>query len=546
MDQLKVWDDLRHHYMQIRDVHMRDLFAADSSRFKKFSVELDDFLLDYSKNLITDKTLELLFELARQRDLTGWRDRMFNGEIINTSEQRAVLHIALRNRGDQPIYVNGIDVMPDVRRVLGQMREFVEAVQSGTWRGFSGEKITDVVNIGIGGSHLGPEMVCEALRPYAHPAIRVHFISNIDGSDIWETLRHIDPKSSLFVVSSKTFTTQETLTNAHTARNWLLEYFEDETAIASHFVAVSTNSTAVHAFGINTNNMFIFWDWVGGRYSLWSAIGLSIALYLGMDAFEELLSGAYFMDEHFRQAPLQSNMPVIMGLLGVWYINFFGAETHAILPYDHYMHRFPAYFQQGDMESNGKHVDRKGLSLEWQTGPVVWGEPGTNGQHAFYQLIHQGTRLIPCDFIAPAISHNPVGRHHEILISNFLAQPETLMRGRTLDEVCSELNAQGMPPEESERLSPYKVMEGNRPSNSLLLRKITPHSLGMLIALYEHKIFTQGVVWGIDSFDQWGVELGKQLAKAILSELEGPDAASDHDSSTNGLINSFKRFRSMN
>ncbi|WP_455380754.1 glucose-6-phosphate isomerase, partial [Acidihalobacter prosperus] len=380
----------------------------------------------------------------------------------------------------------------------------------------------------------------------AHPGIRVHFVSNIDGSDIRETLRHIDPESSLFVVSSKTFTTQETLTNAHTARDWLMEYFEDEAAIASHFVAVSTNGSAVRDFGIDISNMFVFWDWVGGRYSLWSAIGLSIAIYLGMDAFEELLCGAYFMDEHFRKAPLQSNMPVIMGLLGVWYINFFGAETQAILPYDHYMHRFPAYFQQGDMESNGKHVDREGSLLHWDTGPVVWGEPGTNGQHAFYQLIHQGTRLIPCDFIAPAISHNPVGKHHEILISNFLAQSEALMRGRTLEEVYSELEAQGVSPEERERLSPYKVMEGNRPSNSLLLRKITPHSLGMLIALYEHKIFTQGVIWGIDSFDQWGVELGKQLAKSILPELDGPGTVNNHDCSTNGLISCFKRFRSRN
>lgn len=543
LNELPVWQDLARHYVAIRDTHMRELFAADPVRFERFSLQLDDLLLDYSKNRITDETLALLFRLAGDCDVGGWRDRMFAGEAINVSEGRAVLHVALRNRSGRPIRVAGEDVMPGVQAVLTQMREFVEAVQTGVWRGFAGDEITDVVNIGIGGSHLGPEMVCEALRPYAHPRIRMHFVSNIDGTDILETLRQVAPEQVLFVVASKTFTTQETLTNAHTARAWLLDYFGDEAAVARHFVAVSTNAEAVQAFGIDTTNMFAFWDWVGGRYSLWSSIGLSIALYLGMDAFEDLLAGAHRMDEHFRTAPLEASMPVILALLGVWYINFFGAETHAILPYDQYLRRFPAYFQQGDMESNGKHVDREGRPVDWQTGPVVWGEPGTNGQHAFYQLIHQGTRLVPCDFIAPAISHNPVGAHHDILLSNFFAQPEALMRGRTLEEVREELRGQELPAEEIERLARHKVMLGNRPSNSLMLRRITPHALGMLTALYEHKIFVQGVIWGIDSFDQWGVELGKQLAKAILPELGGDAVVDTHDSSTNGLIAYYKHQR---
>ncbi|AOV18436.1 glucose-6-phosphate isomerase [Acidihalobacter aeolianus] len=543
LTELPTWQALKQHFEEISGLHMRDLFAADSERFARFSLQLDDLLLDYSKNRITDETLALLQDLARERDVTGWRDRMFAGETINVSEQRAVLHIALRNRSGQPIRVGGEDVMPGVREVLAQMRDFVGSVRSGEWRGFAGDEITDVVNIGIGGSHLGPEMVCEALRPYGHARIGVHFVSNVDGTDIREVLRRVQPESVLFVVASKTFTTQETLTNAHTAREWLLDYYGDEKAVARHFVAVSTNAEAVHDFGIDTANMFAFWDWVGGRYSLWSAIGLPIALYIGMDAFEDLLAGAHQMDEHFRSAPPEQNMPMILALLGVWYINFFGAETQAILPYDQYLHRFPAYFQQGDMESNGKHVDREGRIVSWKTGPVVWGEPGTNGQHAFYQLIHQGTRLIPCDFIAPAVSHNPVGTHHDILLSNFLAQPEALMRGRTLDEVRAELRGQGLDEDEVERLAPHKVMQGNRPSNALLLRQITPHSLGLLIALYEHKIFVQGVIWGIDSFDQWGVELGKQLAKVILPELEGDAPVDSHDASTNGLIAYYKRLR---
>ncbi|OBS08770.1 glucose-6-phosphate isomerase [Acidihalobacter prosperus] len=543
LDELPIWQDLLRHYEQARALHMRELFAEDPIRFERFSLQLDELLLDYSKNRVTDETLALLFGLARARGVPEWRDRMFAGEAINVSEGRAVLHVALRNRSGRPMHADGEDVMPPVLAVLAQMRAFVEAVHSGAWRGFAGDEITDVINIGIGGSHLGPEMVCEALKPYGHPRIRVHFVSNVDGTDIREALRAVQPESVLFVVASKTFTTQETLTNAHTAREWLLDYFGDEKAVARHFVAVSTNAEAVHAFGIDTANMFAFWDWVGGRYSLWSAIGLPIALYLGMDAFEDLLAGAHRMDEHFRGAPLEDNMPVVLALLGVWYINFFGAETHAILPYDQYLHRFPAYFQQGDMESNGKHVDREGRSVGWQTGPVVWGEPGTNGQHAFYQLIHQGTRLIPCDFIAPATSHNPVGAHHDILMSNFFAQSEALMRGRTLDEVRAELRGQGLAEEDIERLAPHKVMQGNRPSNSLLLYKITPHALGMLIALYEHKIFVQGVIWGIDSFDQWGVELGKQLAKAILPELSAQAPADRHDSSTNGLIEHYRRLR---
>ncbi|APZ42094.1 glucose-6-phosphate isomerase [Acidihalobacter ferrooxydans] len=537
------WKALQAHYETLRDVHMRGLFAADPQRFEHFSLTLDGLLLDYSKNRVTDETLKLLFDLAREREVEALRERMFAGEHINLTEDRAVLHVALRNRSNRPILDGAEDVMPAVNAVLGRMRTFVEAVQSGAWKGYSGKRITDVVNIGIGGSHLGPEMVCHALTPYGHPHINVHFVSNVDGTDIRETFRKVDPESVLFVVASKTFTTQETLTNAHTAREWLLDYHEDETAVARHFVAVSTNADGVREFGIDTEHMFGFWDWVGGRYSLWSAVGLSIALYIGMDAFEELLAGAHLMDEHFRSAPLERNMPVILALLGVWYINFFGAQTQAILPYDQYLNRFAAYFQQGDMESNGKHVDREGADVDYATGPVVWGEPGTNGQHAFYQLIHQGTRLIPCDFIAPAVSHNPVGEHHAILLSNFFAQPEALMRGRTLEEVLDELLAQGLDAETAQRLAPHKVMQGNRPSNALLLREITPRSLGTLIALYEHKIFVQGAIWNINSFDQWGVELGKQLAKVILPELADDAPITSHDSSTNGLINYYKRLR---
>ncbi len=468
---------------------------------------------------------------------------MFRGEKINFTENRAVLHVALRNRSNEPILADGEDVMPQVNAVLEKMGRFSAAVRGGQWRGHTGKPISDIVNIGIGGSDLGPVMVTEALRPYWQAGLRPHFVSNIDGTHISEALRGLDPETTLFIVASKTFTTQETLTNAHSARDWLLASLGDEAAVARHFVALSTNREAVQAFGIDPENMFEFWDWVGGRYSLWSAIGLSIAITIGMERFEELLAGAHDMDKHFRAAPLEENMPVILGLLGIWYNNFFAAQTHAILPYDQYLHRFPAYFQQGDMESNGKRVDRDGQVVDYSTGPVIWGEPGTNGQHAFYQLIHQGTKLVPADFLAPMESHNPIGRHHEILLSNFFAQTEALMRGKNEDEARAELAAAGLAGEALERLLPHKVFPGNRPTNSLLFRKLTPHTLGRLIALYEHKIFTQGVIWRINSFDQWGVELGKQLAQAILPELQGETPVTGHDSSTNGLINHYKQQR---
>ena len=534
------WRALTDHYYEIGERHMRDWFAQDPQRFDRFSLRFEDILLDYSKNRITAETLGLLLDLARERDVPGWIGRLFAGEKINSTEDRAVLHIALRNRSDRPIRVDGEDVMPAVNAVLEKMRAFTGLVRGGTWKGFSGQPIRDVVNIGIGGSDLGPLMVTEALKPYGSDALRVHFVSNIDGSHIAETLKRLDPATTLFIVASKTFTTQETLTNAQTARAWLLADAGDESAVARHFVALSTNTEAVRAFGIDPVNMFEFWDWVGGRYSLWSAIGLSIALYIGMDAFEELLAGAHALDEHFRTAPLDRNLPVILGLLGVWYVNFFDAETHAILPYDQYLHRFPAYFQQGDMESNGKRVTRDGVHVDYHTGPVIWGEPGTNGQHAFYQLIHQGTRLVPADLLAAAESHNPLGEHHRILLANFFAQGEALMRGKTEAEARAELEAQGLSGAALERLLPHKVFPGNRPTNSILYRKLTPRTLGSLIALYEHKIFVQGVIWGINSYDQWGVELGKQLARAILPELAAPGAATGHDASTRGLINYCK------
>jgi glucose-6-phosphate isomerase len=529
------WQALHAHYDAVRTRHMRNLFADDPERFERFSLRFEDLLLDYSKNRITAETMELLFALARECMLEDWRERMFAGEAINLTEGRPVLHIALRNRSGQPIEVAGTDVMPEVRGVLDRMRDFSEAVRSGEWRGHTGQPITDVVNIGIGGSDLGPHMVCEALRPYAHERLRMHFVSNVDGTQISETLRALDPRTALFIVASKTFTTQETLTNAHTARDWFLEH-APESAIPRHFVAVSTNAEAVRAFGIDTAQMFEFWDWVGGRYSLWSAIGLPIAISIGMSRFEELLDGAHAMDEHFRSAPLERNLPVILGLLGVWYNNFFGAQSQAILPYDQYLHRLPAYLQQADMESNGKYIDRAGRRVSYETGPVIWGEPGTNGQHAFYQLIHQGTKLIPCDFLAPALSHNPVGRHHDILLSNVLAQGEALMRGRTLAQAEEELRARGIPEGERAQRLPHMVFEGNRPSNTLLFKRLTPRTLGTLIALYEHKIFTQGVIWDVNSFDQWGVELGKQLAGVILGELGGEPSPAGHDSSTAGLL----------
>ncbi len=531
------WQALVKHRQQMADVHMRDLFASDPQRFERFSMRWGDILFDYSKNRITETTMALLLDLAYQANLSHAIEAMFNGAKINVTENRAVLHIALRNRANRPIMVDGKDVMPEVNQVLAKMRTFSEAVRSGTWKGCTGKAITDVVNIGIGGSDLGPKMVTEALKPYGKPDLRVHFVSNVDSSDLIETLKLLNPETVLFLVASKTFTTQETMTNAHSARAWFLASAKDEAAIAKHFVALSTNTDVVARFGIDTENMFGFWNWVGGRYSLWSAIGLSIALYLGMDRFEELLSGAYAVDEHFRTAPFEKNIPVIMGLLGIWYNNFFGAESHAILPYDQYLMYFPAYFQQGDMESNGKSVNRQGEWVDYSTGPIIWGQPGTNGQHAFYQLIHQGTKLIPCDFLAAASSHNPVGEHHPILLSNYLAQTEALMKGRTPEEARAELVAEGYTGEQLERLVSAKTFPGNRPTNSFLYPKLTPQILGSLIALYEHKIFTQGVVWNINSFDQMGVELGKQLAKAILPELKGEQSISAHDSSTNGLIN---------
>ncbi|RMH62447.1 MAG: glucose-6-phosphate isomerase [Zetaproteobacteria bacterium] len=539
----EAWQKLERHAARMRQVHMRDLFAEDEQRFARFSLRLDDILLDYSKNIITEETIRLLVRLAEQQDLRGWIERMFNGEKINNTEQRAVLHTALRNRSDRPVFVDGRDVMPDVRRVLSQMRAFTERVRNGEWRGSTGKRITDVVNIGIGGSDLGPVMVTEALRPYGSDALRVHFVSNVDGTHIVETLKKLHRESTLFVVVSKTFTTQETLANARTARDWFLTRGGTREAIARHFVAVSTNAEAVSAFGIDATNMFEFWDWVGGRYSLWSAVGLSIALYIGMDRFEELLDGAYAMDEHFRHAPFAENMPVVLALLGIWYNNFFAADSHAILPYDQYMHRFPAYFQQGDMESNGKRVTRDGKLVDYSTGPIIWGEPGTNGQHAFYQLIHQGTKLVPCDFLAPVESQNPVGEHHRLLLSNFFAQSEALMRGKQAQEVREELRAEGLDEARIEELLPHKVFPGNRPSNSIMFRKLTPRVLGSLIAMYEHKIFVQSVIWNINAFDQWGVELGKQLARKILPELTDDAPVSGHDASTNGLINFYKQLR---
>lgn len=537
------WQALQQHFEQMKSVHMRDLFAADADRFSKFSATFDDqMLVDYSKNRITAETLEKLQALARETDLSSAIAAMFAGEKINPTEDRAVLHVALRNRSNTPIYVDGHDVMPQVNAVLAKMKQFCARVIGGEWKGYSGKAITDVVNIGIGGSDLGPYMVTEALRPYKNH-LNMHFVSNVDGTHIAETLQRLDPETTLFLVASKTFTTQETMTNAHSARDWFLQAAGDECHVAKHFAALSTNEQAVSAFGIDTANMFEFWDWVGGRYSLWSAIGLSIALSIGYDNFEQLLSGAHAMDRHFATAPLQDNLPVLLALIGIWYNNFFGAETEAILPYDQYMHRFPAYFQQGNMESNGKYVDREGQVVDYQTGPIIWGEPGTNGQHAFYQLIHQGTKLIPCDFIAPAMSHNPLGDHHSKLLSNFFAQTEALAFGKSREAVEEEFAKAGKSAAEVEHIVPFKVFEGNRPTNSILLREITPYSLGMLIALYEHKIFTQGAILNIFSFDQWGVELGKQLANRILPELDDAQPVHSHDSSTNALINRFKAWR---
>ena len=536
------WRALAAHQHVIAQTHMRDLFDADPDRFRKFSLQACGMLLDYSKNRINDETVALLLGLARQAGLPKWIEKMFRGEKINVTEDRAVLHTALRNRGDQPVPVDGEDVMPGVRRALQHMRQFTEAVRSGEWRGYSGKPITDIVNIGIGGSDLGPAMVTQALRPYCGK-LRVHFVSNLDGAHLAETLQTLSPETTLFIVASKTFTTQETLTNARSARHWFLTSAGEAAHIARHFVALSTNTAEVKRFGIDPAHMFEFWDWVGGRYSLWSVIGLSIALAIGMDNFEALLEGAYEMDQHFRHAPLERNIPVIMGMMGVWYNNFFGAESHAILPYSQDLLRFPAYFQQGDMESNGKSVTRDGARVDYATGTVIWGEPGTNGQHAFYQLIHQGTYLISADFLAPIETHYPLEGHHDILVSNFFAQTEALMRGKTREEARAELERAGMSGEALEKLLPHKVFGGNRPTNSILFQKLTPRTLGSLIALYEHKIFVQGIVWNINSFDQWGVEYGKQLAQNIQHELRNSDPVSAHDASTNGLINHYKKNR---
>jgi glucose-6-phosphate isomerase len=537
------WKALLLHHAEMKTVQIKDLFKKDSKRFEKMSITLNDIIFDYSKNIITDETLEKLLQLAEDCKVKNAIQAIFDGEKINGTENRAVMHTALRNFSGQSMSIDGEDVMPEVRETRQKMKAFCEKIHSGEWKGYSGKKIKNIVNIGIGGSDLGPVMVTEALKPYWIEGINAYFVSNVDGTQIVETLKNVNPEETLFTIASKTFTTQETMTNAQTARDWFLKSAKDEKFVAKHFVALSTNEEGVKKFGIDPENMFVFWDWVGGRYSLWSSIGLSIALTIGYDNFEKLLKGAESSDHHFRTADFKENIPVIMALVGLWYTNFFGSETEAIFPYDQYMHRFPAYFQQGNMESNGKHTDRNGNDVTYSTGPVVWGEPGTNGQHAFYQLIHQGTHLIPCDFIAPAISHNPVGEHHKILVSNFIAQTEALMNGKNAEQVATELKEAGMERSQMEKLIPFKVFTGNKPTNSFLLKEITPFSLGALTALYEHKIFIQGVIWNIFSFDQWGVELGKQLATNVLPQLDNNDDIESHDASTNGLINAYKKWR---
>lgn len=539
----QAWQKLQAHFDQ-SDIQLNALFQQNPDRFKQFSTSLgDELLLDYSKNLITDETLKLLTELANEVDLSSAIRAMFNGEKINQTENRAVLHIALRNRSNTPVMVDGEDVMPAVNAVLAKMQAFCSKIHSGEWRGYTGKNITDIVNIGIGGSDLGPYMVTEALNSYKVEGINAHFVSNVDGTHITETLKKVDPETTLFLIASKTFTTQETMTNAHSARDWFLASAKENAHVAKHFAALSTNAQAVAEFGIDTDNMFEFWDWVGGRYSLCSAIGLSIALTIGYNNFEQLLAGAHSMDQHFANTDFENNIPVLLALIGIWYNNFYQAESEAILPYDQYMHRFAAYFQQGNMESNGKNCDRNGNPVDYQTGPIIWGEPGTNGQHAFYQLIHQGTKLIPCDFIAPAQSHNPAGDHHVKLLSNFFAQTEALAFGKTQQQVEAEFMAAGKTLDEVKHLVPFKVFDGNKPTNSILVKKITPHTLGQLLAMYEHKIFAQGIIWNIFSFDQWGVELGKQLANKILPELNNDQQIYSHDSSTNGLINAWKAWR---
>jgi glucose-6-phosphate isomerase len=539
----KAWNRLEEYHFEFEGKHMKELFANDEKRFQKYSLKFEDILVDFSKNIIDDEVREALLELANECELKDAIESMFTGQKINATEDRSVLHVALRNRSNTPIFADGENVMPEVNAVLGQMKDFSEKVISGAWKGYTGKAITDIVNIGIGGSDLGPLMVTEALKPYKKENINLHFVSNVDGTHIAETLKLVNPETTLFIVASKTFTTQETMTNANSAKDWFLKTAKDEAFVKFHFAAVSTNSKAVSAFGIDTKNMFRFWDWVGGRYSLWSAIGLSIACGIGFENYIELLEGAHAMDNHFRNTKFDKNIPVILALIGIWYNNFYGAETEAILPYDQYMHRFSAYFQQGNMESNGKYVDRNGDQVDYQTGPVIWGEPGTNGQHAFYQLIHQGTKLIPCDFIASAINHNQIGDHHVKLLANFFAQTEAMMVGKTAEQVDAELKAAGKSEAEIAELLPFKVFLGNIPTNSILFKKLTPRALGSLIAMYEHKIFVQGIIWNIYSFDQWGVELGKQLANAILPELINENQVNGHDASTNGLINAYKEMR---
>ncbi len=539
----QAWSALNEHFRQMKEVHLRTLFQEDTQRFSRFSLKFEDILVDFSKNRITEETHKLLLDLVEECKLSEAIEAMFSGKAINQTEDRAVLHVALRNRSNDPIQVDGEDVMPDVNEVLEKMKTFSEKIISGEWKGFRGKPIRDIVNIGIGGSDLGSVMVTEALKPYKKEHIDVHYVSNVDGTHISEVLKPLNPETTLFVIASKTFTTQETMTNANTAKDWFLKQANDKEAVKKHFVALSTNREEVEKFGIDPENMFGFWDWVGGRYSLWSAIGLTIACSIGFENFEELLAGGHAMDQHFRNTVPEKNIPVTLALIGIWYNNFFGAETESILPYDQYMHRFAAYFQQGNMESNGKYVDRDGDPVDYQTGPVIWGEPGTNGQHAFYQLIHQGTKLIPCDFLAPAKSQNPIGDHHAKLLANFFAQTEALMMGKTEEEAAQELRDQGKSEEEIKKLAPFKTFQGNRPTNSILFEKLTPRTLGALISMYEHKIFVQGVIWNIFSFDQWGVELGKQLAKKILPELDSDSTVTSHDASTNGLINAFKSMR---
>lgn len=537
------WSKLQAHFEKTQNVHLKELFAKDKNRFDNFSIQFEEILLDYSKNRITQETLDLLLDLAKETNLSEAIQQMFTGQKINETEDRAVLHIALRHQGNEPILFEGEDVMPDIKRVLKQVETFSNQVISGEWKGYTNKVITDIVNIGIGGSDLGPVMVTEALKPYKKENINVHYVSNVDGTHIAETLKKVNPETTLFMIASKTFTTQETMTNAHSARTWFLENVKNEEHIKKHFVAISTNSQGVGEFGIDTKNMFEFWDWVGGRYSLWSSIGLSMACTIGFENFSELLKGAYAMDTHFKTASFDKNIPVLLALIGLWYNNFYKAESEAILPYDQYLHRFAAYFQQGNMESNGKSMGRDGKPVNYETGPIIWGEPGTNGQHAFYQLIHQGTKLIPCDFIASAISHNPLSDHHDKLLSNFFAQTEALMNGKTEEEVINEFEKAGKNKDTYEYLVPFKAFDGNRPTNSILVKKITPYTLGNLLAMYEHKIFVQGIILNVFSFDQWGVELGKQLAKKILPELTSKESISSHDSSTNGLINAYKNMK---